>query len=237
MKSFILYIVEEGVKGMNPYEAIFQNTLDGNEQGVLAACRELLDEGYRPIDILEQGMIPAMDRLGELLSRGERFVPQVLISAKAMQSAVSFLQPILLEQGQAPATRNVVVVGTVQGDIHTIGKNLVSIMLQSSGCKVIDLGANVSAERFIQAIRDSGARVVAMSALLTSSMPRMRQIVRRIQQEDFGWPVKIILGGGPITPSFARELNVTFGGSMVDTTQKANASTLDFSDVAAPDNQ
>ena len=84
---------------MNPYEAIFQNTLDGNEQGVLAACRELLDEGYRPIDILEQGMIPAMDRLGELLSRGERFVPQVLISAKAMQSAVSFLQPILLEQG------------------------------------------------------------------------------------------------------------------------------------------
>ena len=222
---------------MNPYEAIFQNTLDGNEQGVLAACRELLDEGYRPIDILEQGMIPAMDRLGELLSRGERFVPQVLISAKAMQSAVSFLQPILLEQGQAPATRNVVVVGTVQGDIHTIGKNLVSIMLQSSGCKVIDLGANVSAERFIQAIRDSGARVVAMSALLTSSMPRMRQIVRRIQQEDFGWPVKIILGGGPITPSFARELNVTFGGSMVDTTQKANASTLDFSDVAAPDNQ
>ncbi len=222
---------------MNPYEAIFQNTLDGNEQGVLAACRELLDQGHRPIDILEKGLIPAMDRLGESLSRGERFVPQVLISAKAMQSAVSYLQPILVAQGQAPVTRNVVVVGTVQGDIHTIGKNLVSIMLQSSGCQVIDLGANVSAERFIQAIRDSGAGVVAMSALLTSSMNRMRQIVRQIQKEDFGWPVKIILGGGPITPSFARELNVTFGGSMVDTTQKANASTLDFPDVAASEDQ
>ena len=218
---------------MNPYEAIFQNVMDGNEQGVLAACQDLLDRGYRPIDILEKGMIPAMDQLGELLSRGERFVPQVLISAKAMQSAVSFLQPVLMAQGQAPASKNVVVVGTVQGDIHTIGKNLVSIMLQSTGCRVIDLGANVSAERFIQAIRESGARVVAMSALLTSSMNRMRQIVRQIQKEDFGWPVRIILGGGPITPSFARELNVTFGGSMVDTTQKANAFSLDFTDGAA----
>jgi len=218
---------------MNPYEAIFQNVMEGNEHGVLTACQELLDHGYRPIDILEKGMIPAMDQLGELLGRGERFVPQVLISAKAMQSAVSFLQPVLMAQGQTPITQNVVVVGTVQGDIHTIGKNLVSIMLQSTGCRVIDLGANVSAERFIQAIRESGARVVAMSALLTSSMNRMRQIVRQIQKEDFGWPVKIILGGGPITPSFARELNVTFGGSMVDTTQKANAFSTDFTDGAA----
>ena len=104
--------------------------------------------------------------------------------------------------------------------------------VRRTGCRVIDLGANVSAERFIQAIRESGARVVAMSALLTSSMNRMRQIVRQIQKEDFGWPVRIILGGGPITPSFARELNVTFGGSMVDTTQKANAFSLDFTDGA-----
>ena len=216
---------------MNPYDAIFQNVLEGNEQGVLDACRDLLDRGYPPIDILEQGLIPAMDHLGE------RFVPQVLISAKAMQRAVSYLQPVLVAEKQLPSAPNVVVVGTVQGDIHTIGKNLVSIMLQSTGSRVIDLGANVSAERYIRAIRESGARVVCLSALLTSSMNRMRQIVRQIQKEDFGWPVKIILGGGPITPSFARELNVTFGGSMVDTTQKANASTLDFPDVAASDNQ
>ena len=220
---------------MNPYDAIFQNVLEGNEQGVLDACRDLLDQGYPPIDILEQGLIPAMDHLGELLSRGERFVPQVLISAKAMQRAVSYLQPVLVAEKRLPMAPNVVVVGTVQGDIHTIGKNLVSIMLQSTGSRVIDLGANVSAERYIRAIRESGARVVCLSALLTSSMNRMRQIVRQIQKEDFGWPVKIILGGGPITPSFARELNVTFGGSMVDTTQKANAFSLDLSGGAAPD--
>ena len=220
---------------MNPYDAIFQNLLEGDEQGVLDACRDLLDRGYPPIDILEQGLIPAMDHLGELLSRGERFVPQVLISAKAMQRAVSYLQPALVAEKQLPSAPNVVVVGTVQGDIHTIGKNLVSIMLQSTGSRVIDLGANVSAERYIRAIRESGARVVCLSALLTSSMNRMRQIVRQIQKEDFGWPVKIILGGGPITPSFARELNVTFGGSMVDTTQKANAFSLDLSGGAAPD--
>ncbi len=218
---------------MNPYDAIFQNTLDGNEQGVLAACQELLDQGYRPIDILEQGLIPAMDHLGELLGRGERFVPQVLFSAKAMQSAVSYLQPVLMAQNELPPEPNVVVVGTVQGDIHTIGKNLVSIMLQSTGSRVIDLGANVSAERYIKAIWESGARVVCLSALLTSSMNRMRQIVREIQKEDFGWPVRIILGGGPITPSFARELNVTFGGSMVDTTQKANAFSVGLTDGAA----
>ena len=220
---------------MNPYDAIFQNLLEGDEQGVLDACRDLLDRGYPPIDILEQGLIPAMDHLGELLSRGERFVPQVLISAKAMQRAVSYLQPVLVEEKRLPTAPNVVVVGTVQGDIHTIGKNLVSIMLQSTGSRVIDLGANVSAERYIRAIRESGARVVCLSALLTSSMNRMRQIVRQIQKEDFGWPVKIILGGGPITPNFARELNVTFGGSMVDTTQKANAFSLDLSGGAAPD--
>ena len=210
---------------MNPYEIIFQNVMEGNEQGVLAACRQLLDQGYRPIDILEKGMIPAMDQLGELLGRGERFVPQVLISAKAMQSAVSFLQPILMERGEeVPVEPTTVVVGTVQGDIHTIGKNLVSVMLKSSGCKVIDLGANVSADRFIQAIRDNKAGVVCMSALLTSSMNRMRQIVRQIQKEEFGWPVRIIVGGGPITPSFAREVNAEFGNNMVDTAQKASES-------------
>ena len=218
---------------MSKLEEVAAAVEKGKVKIVAGLTQEALDEGFSAAEILNTGMIGAMAVVGEKFKNNEIFVPEMLISAKAMQSAVSFLQPILVAQGQERPAQNVVVVGTVQGDIHTIGKNLVSIMLQRTGSRVVDLGANVSAEQFIQAIRESGARVVAMSALLTSSMNRMRQIVRQIQKEDFGWPVRIILGGGPITPSFARELNVTFGGSMVDTTQKANAFSLDFTDGAA----
>ena len=197
---------------MNQFNAIFQSIIDGEEEKTVTHCRELLAKGCRPVDILEKGMIPAMDRLGVMLSREERFIPQILLSARAMQKAVAIIRPLLLEK---------VVVGTVQGDIHTIGKSLVGIMLQSAGFDVTDLGSNVSAERFIAQLRADGARIVAMSAMLTTSMASMKETVKRIRQVDFGYPVHIIVGGGPITPSFARELGVEFSATMMDTARLA----------------
>lgn len=208
---------------MGPYDQIYRCVLDGDEPSVLAACEELLKKQHRPLDILEQGLIPAINDLGELLHQGKIFVPQILLSAKAMQSAVRLLRPSLLADGKANNTHRpiTVVIGTVQGDIHAIGKNLVGIMLESTGCQVIDLGVNVSAEKFVAAVHEHHASVVCISALLTSSMERMRQIVQRLQGEEFDAPIQIIVGGGPITPSFARDINATYGGSLVDTAQKA----------------
>lgn len=206
---------------MNRFNTIFQSIIDGDEEKTVAQCRELLARGCRPVDILEKGMIPAMDRLGVMLSREERFIPQILLSARAMQKAVAIIRPLLLEQADGAEHREKVVVGTVQGDIHTIGKSLVGIMLQSAGFDVTDLGSNVSAERFIAQLRADGSRIVAMSAMLTTSMASMKETVKRIRQEDFGYHVHIIVGGGPITPSFARELGVEFSATMMDTARLA----------------
>jgi len=201
---------------MDHFDAIFQSIVDGDEKRTVRLCRDMLDGGCRPIEILERGLIPAMDRLGVLLNKGERFIPQVLISARAMQSAVALIQPQLLGSG-GEARRETVVVGTVKGDIHTIGKNLVGIMLQSAGFHVVDLGSNVDTADFIQAVRMSRARVVAMSAMLTTSMTSMKNAVKQIQKEDFGYPLHIIVGGAPITPSFAREIHAEYSATMLDT--------------------
>lgn len=208
---------------MNQYEAILQSIIDGDEQKTISQCRELIEQGSRPVDILEKGMIPAMDRLGELLAREERFIPQILLSARAMQSAVALIRPLLLRQTSSGAVHNCVVVGTVRGDIHTIGKNLVGIMLQSAGFRVVDLGVDVGDEEFVRAVRESGSRIVAMSALLTTSMNSMRQAVQRLRREDFGYPLRIIVGGGPITPSFAGEIRAEFAANLMDTVRLALA--------------
>ena len=206
---------------MNQFNAIFQSIIDGDEEQTVQLCQDMLAKGCRPIDILEKGMIPAMDRLGVLLNREERFIPQVLISARAMQSAVAIIRPLLLNKAESGTARETVIVGTVQGDIHTIGKNLVGIMLQSAGFDVADLGSNVSPEEFIRQIRAHNARIVAMSAMLTTSMNSIKNTVQRLKREDFGYPLHVIVGGGPISPSFAREIGADFSATMMDTMRRA----------------
>jgi len=201
---------------MKRYDGIFQSIMDGDEKRAVTLTRELVAQGVGPVEILEQGMIPAMNQLGELLTREERFVPQILLSARAMQSAVTVLQSSLAEEWAGELRHDKVIVGTVQGDIHTIGKNLVGIMLQSAGFHVIDLGYDVSAADFSEAIRSSGARIVAMSAMLTTSMTSMRKTIQALQGENFGHSLCIIVGGVPITPNFARELRVHYSGNMLE---------------------
>lgn len=201
---------------MYPYDAIFQCIMDGNERKAVSLCEEAMANGYHPFDILEKGMLPAMDHMGSLLSKGELFIPQILASARAMQDALDLLQPKLLGNN-IPLLQHTVVLGTVKGDIHSIGKNLVGIILRTTGYQVVDLGVNVSAEQFVNAVRTHKAQSVAMSSLLTTSMQNMRKIVTRLRQEDFGYPLQIIVGGGPITPSFAREVQADFASNMMET--------------------
>lgn len=192
-------------------------------------CRKLLDQGADPSDILGSSLIPAMDSLDTMLNRGEQFIPQILLSAKAMQTAVNLLGAAMLENNQSLLDRGAVVLGTVQGDIHNIGKNLVDYLLQSAGFQVVDLGVNVSADQFVEAVRKHEARIVALSAMLTSSMVRMREVAQRLQEEDFGYPIRIIVGGNPITASFARDIGTCFAENIVETMQLA----LEFADGTA----
>ena len=189
---------------MNRFNTIFQSIIDGDEEKTVAQCRELLARGCRPIDILEKGMIPAMDRLGVMLSREERFIPQILLSARAMQKAVAIIRPLLLEQADGAEHREKVVVGTVQGDIHDIGKNIVKVLLESYRFRVLDLGKDVPPETIVAAAQARKIPLVGLSALMTTTAPAMVETIRQLRQA--GLACKIVVGGAVITQDYARQI-------------------------------
>jgi 5-methyltetrahydrofolate--homocysteine methyltransferase len=176
-----------------------------------------LDAGLAPDVILNEGMISAMSEVGQLFEEGEYFVPEMLISARAMQAGLSVLKPHLVASGVEPL--GTVIVGTVQGDMHDIGKNLVTMMLEGAGFEVIDLGVDVKPERFIQAIQENKPQVVAMSALLTTTMPKMAVTIDAIREAGILDSVKIMVGGAPVTPEFAEKIGAN--GYAADASQAA----------------
>jgi 5-methyltetrahydrofolate--homocysteine methyltransferase len=149
-------------------------------------------------------MIPAMDEVGRRFEANEYFVPELLIAARAMKGAMELLRPLLVESGAKPAGR--VVIGTVRGDLHDIGKNLVAAMLEGGGFEVIDLGVDVSPERFIAAVEENGAQIIAMSALLTTTMPGMKTTLEAIERAGMRDRVKVMIGGAPVTQRYADEI-------------------------------
>jgi 5-methyltetrahydrofolate--homocysteine methyltransferase len=153
--------------------------------------------------LLREGLIAAMAQVGKLYEEGEIFVPEMLVAARAMTAALSVLKPQLVEEGVVSSGK--VAIGTTQGDLHDIGKNLVAMMLEGSGYEIVDLGVDVPADKFIQAIKD-GANVVAMSALLTTTMTNMQVAIEAITQAGLRDQVRIIIGGAPITKSYADEI-------------------------------
>jgi 5-methyltetrahydrofolate--homocysteine methyltransferase len=154
--------------------------------------------------LVNEYMIPAMDEVGRRFENNEYFVPELLISARAMKAALEILRPLLLQGGQEPLAK--VAIGTVKGDLHDIGKNLVASMLEGGGFEVIDLGVNVSPEQFVQAVREKGAKLVAMSALLTTTMPSMKQTIEALKEAGVRDQVKVLVGGAPLTQKFADEI-------------------------------
>ena len=176
--------------------------IKGDRNTVVELTTAALDEGTGPKDILEQGLIAGMSVVGQRFKANEIYVPEVLIAARAMHAAMAILEPKLAEAGVQPVAT--VVLGTVKGDLHDIGKNLVGMMLGGAGLKVVDAGTDVAPDKFVELCRAEGAAVCAMSALLTTTMPQMTAVVQAIK--DSGLGVKTIIGGAPVTQNFADEI-------------------------------
>jgi 5-methyltetrahydrofolate--homocysteine methyltransferase len=178
--------------------------LDGDAATARSVTQQALAAGIEPIRLVQESMVPAMGEVGRRFEIGDCFVPELLISARAMKAALELLRPLLAAGGVKMAGR--VVIGTVQGDLHDIGKNLVSAMLEGGGFEVVDLGVNVPPEKFITAVRDKNANIVAMSALLTTTMPAMKTTIEALRRAGVRDQVKILVGGAPVTQRYAREI-------------------------------
>ncbi len=166
-------------------------------------AQELLNADMAPLDIVEKGLVPGMAIIGEKFKNNQVFVPEMLLAARAMKEAMALLEPLLAKAGIKP--KFTAVIGTVQGDLHDIGKNLVAMMWKGANFGVIDLGANVSPEKFVAAAREHNAQIIGLSALLTTSMPAMKTTIQAIRAAGLN-AVKVIIGGAPVTQEFAREI-------------------------------
>ena len=185
-------------------QEIFAGILNGQNNLVPQKVEQALKSGIDPVVVLNESMIAAMNEVGRLFEEGEYFVPEMLIAARAMQAGLAVLKPRLMIADVKSAGK--VVIGTVKGDLHDIGKNLVIMMLEGAGFEVQDLGTDVSPERFVGAVRNSGAEIVAMSALLTTTMPGMKRTITALEEAGLRESVKILVGGAPITASFASQI-------------------------------
>jgi 5-methyltetrahydrofolate--homocysteine methyltransferase len=181
---------------------IFQAVLEFDEARVTALVGGAVASGAALEEILDRGLIAAMDEVGERFSRGDLFVPEMLMAAQAMQGGLKVLKPHLT--GGAGASRGTIVIGTVQGDMHDIGKNLVAMMLEGGGFTVVDLGVDVAPQRFVEAVREHRAPIVALSALLTTTMPAMETTVKALA--GAGLAARTMVGGAPVTAEYAQRI-------------------------------
>ena len=189
---------------MTETEKLYDSILNGDHNAAAALTRQALDQGAAAADLIATSMIPAMEEAGRRFECEEYFVPELLLAARAMKAALALLRPLLAASGAQPAGR--VAVGTVKGDLHDIGKNLVASMLEGAGFEVIDLGADVAPEKFVEAVRGGGARIVCLSALLTVTMTGMRATIEAIGQAGLRDRVRVLVGGAPVTAQFARDI-------------------------------
>ncbi len=180
---------------------LYEAVLTGDAQAAVETTHAALAAGLEPQQLVTHQMIPAMDEVGRRFENHEYFVPELLIAARAMKASLEILRPLLAEKGVEPMGR--VVIGTVKGDLHDIGKGLVASMLEGGGFEVIDLGVDVSAERFVQAAQTNQANLIAVSALLTTTMVSMKAVVEAVHQAGLHERCKVIVGGAPITQHFA----------------------------------
>ena len=176
----------------------------GEEEKVAELTHAAIQEGLPAREILDEGLIAGMNVVGAKFRAHEIFLPEVLLAAKAMYAGLDELKPLLLKEKVPP--RGKVVIGTVQGDLHDIGKNLVGIMLRGAGFEIIDLGKDVSPERFVEAAQESGATVIGMSALLTTTMPVMKEVVAMLKREGLAKRIRTVVGGAPVSAEYAREI-------------------------------
>lgn len=189
---------------MNLLPELNTSVVEGNADRVEELTRQALDQGIEVKKILEEGLIAAMDVVGERFEKEELFIPEMLLAAEAMTRGLDLLRPLFAESGIKP--QGTVVIGTVEGDRHDIGKSLVSMMMKGAGFKMIDLGVDVSPEQFVKAVKEEGAHLVGMSALLTTTLPSMKATVEALKEAGLLDKVKTLIGGAPVTQEYADKI-------------------------------
>jgi len=189
---------------MEILQKISEELQKGNYQEVPKLIQEALNAKIPPAKILSDGLVAGMDIVGDKFRRDELFMPEVLISAKAMQAGMNILRPKLIEAGVKLAGK--IVVGTVKGDLHDIGKNLVGMLMEGAGFQVIDLGIDVPSEKFVEAVKSQKPNVLGLSALLTTTMPKMKEVVESLVEAGIRKSLKVMVGGAPVTEKFAKDI-------------------------------
>ena len=189
---------------MDRLKEISENLQQGDDKMVSELTKKAIEEKISPKEILYQGLIAGMNKIGEKYRAHEIFLPDVLLAAKAMYAGMDILKPLFIKEGIP--TIGKVIIGTVHGDLHDIGKNLVGIMLKGAGYEVIDLGNNVPPEKFIEVAKEKNAAVIGLSALLTTTMPVMKRVVELLKEKGLSERIKVIIGGAPVSEEFAREI-------------------------------
>jgi corrinoid protein of di/trimethylamine methyltransferase len=189
---------------MPDLKQLYDSVVSGDAKATQAITQQALADGVDPLKLVNEYMVPAMDEVGRRFEANEYFVPELLISALAMKAALELIRPLLTARGDQPLGR--VAIGTVKGDLHDIGKNLVGSLLEGGGFEVIDLGVNVTPEKFIATVNEKQANIIAMSALLTTTMPSMKTTIDALKQAGVRGKVKVLIGGAPITQKYADEI-------------------------------
>jgi 5-methyltetrahydrofolate--homocysteine methyltransferase len=189
---------------MADLKKLYDAVLNGDLKTAVAATKEALAEGTDPLEMVSGHMVPAMSEVGRRYECEEYFVPELLLAARAMKGSLELIRPLLSARGVEPAGR--VVIGTVKGDLHDIGKNLVASLLEGGGFEVVDLGSDVTPEKFVQAVKDRNANIVCLSALLTVTMPAMKTTMEALKSAGVRDRIKVMIGGAPVTQQYADEI-------------------------------
>jgi 5-methyltetrahydrofolate--homocysteine methyltransferase len=201
-------------------DALKEAVIGGDAKGCTVLTEVAIQAGHSPQRILTDALIPAMQIVGDKFRCNEVYVPEVLVAARAMKKSLGLLKPLLTMTGAKPV--GTAVIGTVKGDLHDIGKNLVGMMLEGAGFEVIDLGADVAPEKFVQAAKDTQAQIVGISTLLTTTMLGMKDVLHALERAELRKKVKVMVGGAPVTQSFANEIGADgYGESAAEAVDKA----------------
>ncbi len=186
---------------MAKYQELADAIIKGDNTASKELAEKLVADGVSATDILNEGLVPGMNVVGAKFKANEMYIPEVLIAARAMHAAMDIIKPLLAESGEEG--RGTVVVGTVQGDLHDIGKNLVAMMLEGGGFQVVDAGVDIPADKFVEEAKKSKAKVIGLSALLTTTMPAMKEVIEALRADDATKGVKVMVGGAPLTQEYA----------------------------------
>jgi 5-methyltetrahydrofolate--homocysteine methyltransferase len=196
---------------MADFETIANSVITGDIEEVTTLTQEAVDEGTKPLEIINSGLMVGMNVVGERFKAGEVYIPEVLMSARAMSEAMEIVKPLLI--GDEMRAKGKVMLGTVKGDLHDIGKKLVGMIIEGAGYEIEDIGVDVSAEQFAEAVAEKKPDVLGMSALLTTTMLAMKDTIETLKEKGLRETVKVVVGGAPVTPDYSREIGADGWGS------------------------